>query len=107
MNTIIGWRVEYTAGAMIDVGACRLDKLDAREPCELVDQAWALRGNLVAYELTDLSAELAGVGNRDAPFPLPTRAATKPIVVVPVSIRAACQRAEIFAIRTTISIEPT
>jgi len=27
--------------------------------------------HLVAHELTDLSAELASVGNRDAPFPLP------------------------------------
>jgi error-prone DNA polymerase len=27
--------------------------------------------HLVAHELTDLSAELASVGNRDTPFPLP------------------------------------
>jgi error-prone DNA polymerase len=27
--------------------------------------------HLVAHELTDLSAELASVGNREVPFPLP------------------------------------
>jgi hypothetical protein len=48
--------------------------------------------HLVAQHLTDLSAELAGVGESDDGFRCRTDAATNSIMAVPASTRAACRR---------------
>lgn len=53
---------------------------------------------LVANTVTDLSAELASVGNRDLAFPLPRGRGDEATMAHPVSIRVACPRASGLAI---------
>jgi error-prone DNA polymerase len=48
--------------------------------------------HLVANHLTDLSANLAGVGDRDDGFPLPHGRATNSTTAVPASTPAICRR---------------
>jgi error-prone DNA polymerase len=59
--------------------------------------------HLVAQELTDLSAELASVGNRETPFPLPHGRGDEAHHGGWGLFRAECRRAETSSIPTSTS----